>query len=130
MLGEKHLNVNGFHSWQSKQRIPSNICPTLIIDKNNSPTTLGSAGSSRIISATLSVINNLISGKMSLKESISRPRIHLEGDILHCEPNTNQTQYKTKNVVHWEDKNMYFGGVNACNPFESFADKRRDGVSI
>ena len=130
MLGEKHLNVNGFHSWQSKQRIPSNICPTLIIDKNNSPTTLGSAGSSRIISATLSVINNLISGKMSLKESISRPRIHLEGDILHCEPNTNQAQFKTKNVVHWEDKNMYFGGVNACSPFESFADKRRDGVSF
>ena len=67
---------------------------------------------------------------MSLKESISKPRIHLEGDILHCEPNTNQAPYKTKNIVHWENKNMYFGGVNACSSFESFADKRRDGVSI
>ena len=83
MLGEKHLNINGFHNWKSQQRIPSNICPTLIVDKNNNLTTLGSAGSSRIISATMSVISNLLNNEMSLKRSISKSRIHLEGDTLH-----------------------------------------------
>ena len=130
MLGEKHLNINGFHNWKSQQRIPSNICPTLIVDKNNNLTTLGSAGSSRIISATMSVISNLLNNEMSLKRSISKSRIHLEGDTLHCEPSDGHPEYKTENVVIWEAKNMYFGGVNACSSFDSVGDERRSGVSI
>ena len=130
MLGEKHLNINGFHNWKSQQRIPSNICPTLIVDKNNNLTTLGSAGSSRIISATMSVISNLLNNEMSLKRSISKSRIHLEGDTLHCEPSDGHPKYKTENVVIWEAKNMYFGGVNACSSFDSVGDERRSGVSI
>jgi gamma-glutamyltranspeptidase/glutathione hydrolase len=130
MLGEKHLNINGFHNWKSQQRIPSNICPTLIVDKNNNLTTLGSAGSSRIISATMSVISNLLNNEMSLKRSISKSRIHLEGDTLHCEPSNGHPEYKTENVVIWEAKNMYFGGVNACSSFDSVGDERRSGVSV
>ena len=130
MLGEKHLNINGFHNWKSQQRIPSNICPTLIVDKNNNLTTLGSAGSSRIISATMSVISNLLNNEMSLKRSISKSRIHLEGDTLHCEPSDSHPKYKTENVVIWEAKNMYFGGVNACSSFDSVGDERRSGVSV
>lgn len=130
MLGEKHLNINGFHNWKSQQRIPSNICPTLIVDKNNNLTTLGSAGSSRIISATMSVISNLLNNEMSLKRSISKSRIHLEGDTLHCEPSDGHPEYKTENVVIWEAKNMYFGGVNACSSFDSVGDERRSGVSV
>ena len=130
MLGEKHLNINGFHNWKSQQRIPSNICPTLIVDKNNNLTTLGSAGSSRIISATMSVISNLLNNEMSLKRSISKSIIHLEGDTLHCEPSDGHPEYKTENVVIWEAKNMYFGGVNACSSFDSVGDERRSGVSV
>ena len=130
MLGAKHLNINGFHNWKSQQRIPSNICPTLIVDKNNNLTTLGSAGSSRIISATMSVISNLLNNEMSLKRSISKSRIHLEGDTLHCEPSDGHPEYKTENVVIWEAKNMYFGGVNACSSFESVGDERRSGESV
>ena len=130
MLGEKHLNINGFHNWKSQQRIPSNICPTLIVDKNNNLITLGSAGSSRIISATMSVISNLLNNEMSLKRSISKSRIHLEGDTLHCEPSDGHPEYKTENVVIWEAKNMYFGGVNACSSFDSVGDERRSGVSV
>jgi len=130
MLGEKHLNLYGFHNWKSKQRIPSNICPTLIVDNNQNLITLGSAGSSRIISATISVITNLINNGMSLKEAISKPRIHLEGSALHCEPHIHHPEYQTKNVVLWEEKSMYFGGVNACSLSDSVADERRSGVSV
>ena len=130
MLGEKHLNIHGFHKWKSKQRIPSNICPTLMMDNNDKLTVLGSAGSSRIISALTSVITNLINGKMTLEAAISNPRIHLEGEILHCEPTISPTKYQTKDLVLWEEKSMYFGGVNACSFSESIADERRDGFSI
>jgi gamma-glutamyltranspeptidase/glutathione hydrolase len=130
MLGEKHLNLYGFHNWKSKQRIPSNICPTLIVDNNQNLITLGSAGSSRIVSATISVITNLINNGMSLKEAISKPRIHLEGSALHCEPHIHHPEYQTKNVVLWEEKSMYFGGVNACSLSDSVADERRSGVSV
>ena len=130
MLGEKHLNPRGFHGWKSKQRIPSNICPTLIVDNNQNLTTLGSAGSSRIISAIISVITNLINNGMPLKEAISKPRVHLEGSTLHCEPHSNHLEYQTKNVVMWEEKSMYFGGVNACSLSDSVADERRGGVSV
>tara|TARA_Y100000389_G_scaffold35785_1_gene30430 strand:+ start:16772 stop:18157 length:1386 start_codon:yes stop_codon:yes gene_type:complete len=130
MLGEKHLNVRGFHNWKHKQRIPSNICPTIMIDNNNRSIALGSAGSSRIISAILSVITNLINKKMSLKDSISKPRIHLEGDVLHCEPGATYPTFSTINKNFWKDKNSYFGGVNGCGVDGAAADERRDGSSI
>jgi len=130
MLGEKHLNIHGFHNWKTRQRIPSNICPTLLIDNKNGLTTLGSSGSSRIISATMSVIADLINNGVSLGEAVSRPRIHLEGNVLHCEPDSAHPKYQTEDVVIWEEKSMYFGGVNACGPSGSVADERRSGVSI
>ena len=130
MLGEKHLNPHGFHAWKSKQRIPSNICPTLLLEEDGYATALGSAGSSRIVSAILSVIINILDHKMSLIDAVSSPRIHLEGGVLHCEPDSKKPQYKTDGVVCWKDKNMYFGGVNACSFSESVGDQRRDSFSV
>ena len=130
MLGEKHLNPYGFHGWKSKQRIPSNICPTIIVGSEGELIALGSAGSSRIISAIISVTANLLGKKMSLFDAVSNPRIHLEGNVLHCEPGSLEKNYKTKDPVLWGEKNMYFGGVNACSLTESVGDERRDGFSI
>jgi len=130
MLGEKHLNPYGFHGWKSKQRIPSNICPTIIVGSEGELIALGSAGSSRIISAIISVTANLLGKKMSLFDAVSNPRIHLEGNVLHCEPGSLEKNYKTKDPVLWGEKNMYFGGVNACSLTESVGDQRRDGFSV
>jgi len=130
MLGEKHLNPHGFHAWKSKQRIPSNICPTLLLKEGGCAIALGSAGSSRIISAILSVITNILDHKMTLVDAVSSPRIHLEGGVLHCEPDRKKPKYKTDSIVGWKDKNMYFGGVNACSFFESVGDQRRDSFSV
>ena len=130
MLGEKHLNPHGFHSWESKQRIPSNICPTLILGGKQQLVALGSAGSSRIISAILSVITNTLDRKMGLIDAVSSPRIHLEGGVLHCEPDSKKPSYGAAETVNWGDKNMYFGGVNACSFSESVGDERRDSFSV
>ena len=130
MLGEKHLNPHGFHAWKSKQRIPSNVCPTLVLGGRRGVVALGSAGSSRIISAILSVITNMLDYKMSLVDAVSSPRIHVEDGILHCEPDSEKPKYRADEVVSWGDKNMYFGGVNACSFSESVGDERRDSVSV
>lgn len=127
ILGEKHLNPFGFHNWKLKQRIPSNICPTIIQKGEKNIISLGSAGSSRIISAILCVITNIINKKMSLKRAIATSRIHLEGNVLHCESDNENVEFKSKEIVYWNEKNMFFGGVNACSLNESIADKRRNG---
>ena len=130
MLGEKHLNPHGFHAWKSKQRIPSNICPTLVLGGKQRVVALGSAGSSRIISAILSVITNILDHKMGLVDAVSSPRIHIEDGVLHCEPDSKKPSYGAGEIVNWGDKNMYFGGVNACSFSESVGDERRDSVSV
>jgi gamma-glutamyltranspeptidase/glutathione hydrolase len=132
MLGEKHLNPGGFHTWKKQSRIPSNIAPTALFKENALVVALGSAGSSRIISATLCTLSNLVNNKMDLASAIKSPRIHLEGDTLHHEPLDVSgifPNFKTKKVVSWKEKNMYFGGVNAVGVGLSFGDDRRSGYS-
>jgi gamma-glutamyltranspeptidase/glutathione hydrolase len=132
MLGEEHLNPGGFHEWKKRSRIPSNIAPTVLFKKNAPIVALGSAGSSRIISAILCTLSNLVNNKMDLASAIESPRIHLEGDTLHHEPldvGGVFPSFKTKKVVSWKEKNMYFGGVNAVGEGLSFGDDRRSGYS-
>ena len=132
MLGEEHLNPGGFHVWKKQSRIPSNIAPTVLFKEKRPVVALGSAGSSRIISAILCTLSNLVNNKMDLASAIESPRIHIEGDTLHHEPFDGGAvflDFKTKNVVSWKEKNMYFGGVNAAGTSSAFGDNRRSGYS-
>ena len=133
MLGEEHLNPLGFHAWPKKQRIPSNIAPTVVFKDGEPVVAVGSAGSSRIISAIICVLANLINNKMSIQESIISPRLHIEDGVLHHEPFEKRKGlygFKSKNIVSWKEKNMYFGGVNAAGIMSSFGDDRRSGYSL
>ena len=132
MLGEEHLNPFGFHAWPKKQRIPSNIAPTIVFKNGKPVVAVGSAGSSRIISAVICVLANLINNKMSIEESIVSPRLHIEDGVLHHEPFEEKGSlysFESKDVVSWKEKNMYFGGVNAAGIKSSFGDDRRSGYS-
>ena len=128
MLGEEDLNPFGFHKWKSIRRLPSMISP-IIINKNNIPKLiLGSGGSNRIRSANIQVIiNHLIKG-MSLKESIESPRLHLEDNNLFYEPHIDLKNYNSLanyNKINFDQKNVFFGGVNAVNTNEAVGDSRR-----
>lgn len=131
MLGEAHLNPGGFHCWDQKQRIPSNIAPTIVFKNQRPFLAIGSAGSSRIVSAILCTLSNIIDNKMDLAEAVGAPRLHIEGDTLHHEPFVGKEGYsfRTSSVVSWEEKNMYFGGVNIAGNQSSFGDDRRSGYS-
>ena len=67
---------------------------------------------------------------MGLVDAVSSPRIHIEDGVLHCEPDSKKPSYGAGEIVNWGDKNMYFGGVNACSFSESVGDERRDSVSV
>jgi len=130
MLGEEDLNPFGYHKWGIRRRLPTMISP-LIITKNNKPKyILGSGGSNRIRSANVQVILNLLNKKMSLKDAICEPRIHLEGNTLFCEPNINLPELNKININHFKNQNVFFGGVNAVSNKEAVGDERRGGNGV
>jgi len=134
MLGEEDLNPKGFHLWLKQSRIPSMIAPTIVAGEDGPELILGSGGSNRIRSAISQVIINYFQQRMNLKSSISQPRIHLEGNSLHCEPGielqTKNTLPSDIDIIKWDDQNMFFGGVNAVTNDTAVGDARRGGVGI
>ena len=86
MLGEQDLNPYGFHQWKNIRRLPTMICPTIILKDNKPAFALGSGGSNRIRSAIIQVIINVLIHDMPLEKAIAEPRVHLEANELYFEP--------------------------------------------
>ena len=131
MLGEQDLNPYGYHKWKTIRRLPTMICPTIILKDDKPLYVLGSGGSNRIRSAITQVILNLIIKNMPLEEAINAPRIHLEGNDLFLEPGINlDNKYKHLNVNPFKEKSLFFGGVNCVSPNEAIGDFRRGGIGL
>ena len=132
MLGEVDLNPFGFHNWDQKRRLPTMISPIIITDKFGPKFVLGSGGSNRIRSANIQVILNLLFKNLNLKDSVSSPRIHLEGNTLFHEPNIHLPYKKLDNIkiVPFDKKSLFFGGVNAVSRKNAVGDDRRGGVGM
>ena len=131
MLGEEDLNPLGFHQWRHPMRLPTMVSPTIIMKDNLPFILLGSGGSNRIRSAIVQVILNYIVKGMGLDEAIISSRIHLEGKMLYCEPDVDfLTADLPKDItLHpFEEKNLFFGGVNAVTLTDGFSDPRRGGT--
>ena len=132
MLGEHDLNPFGFHKWNKKRRLPTMMSPTIITQNSKAKYILGSGGSNRIRSANIQVILNLLLKNMNLSEAINAPRIHLEGNTLFHEPGVLIPNEKIKNIIinSFNDKNLFFGGVNAVSDNLAVGDNRRGGHGI
>ena len=94
---------------------------------------LGSGGSNRIRSAVVQVILNYIDKGIGIEEAILSPRIHLEGNKLYYEPGYAydiSNGYFPNNIsLHpFEQKNLFFGGINAVTLTDGFSDPRRGGA--
>jgi gamma-glutamyltranspeptidase len=66
-----------------------------------------------------------------LEEAISSPRIHLEGKKLYYEPGVSLDKIDLPQhiTLHpFEEKNLFFGGVNAVTLSEGASDIRRGGT--
>lgn len=141
MLGEADLNPLGFHNWHCNQRISSMMAPTIVLKEGKPEIVLGSGGSNRIRTAILQVISNLIDFHLPVIAAVENPRVHWENHIFSVEPPCQPgacdrlTLPDATQLVLWQAKNMFFGGVNtvrktADGGIEGAGDPRREGVAI
>tara|TARA_B100000945_G_C20260524_1_gene539075 strand:- start:131 stop:868 length:738 start_codon:yes stop_codon:yes gene_type:complete len=128
MLGENDLNPMGVRLFKPGSRIPTMMAPTMLFKDGQISCVLGSGGSSRIKSAIFQVLVNIIFNGMCLEDAISSPRIHIENDVLYCEPGFNLS-IDVSDVCRFNKPNLFFGGVNAASATSAVSDSRRSGCA-
>jgi gamma-glutamyltranspeptidase / glutathione hydrolase len=134
MMGEEDLNPHGWFSWKEGIRLPSMMAPTAVLENNVPKLILGSAGSNRIRSAITQTIINNLEYQMNLHDCINSPRIHFEKGVVCIESLFDevikQEVKKHYKLQHFDELNLFFGGVQAVNnELDGGCDTRR-GASV
>lgn len=138
MLGE--FDVIGRGKLHPRERLPSMMTPTLVLEDGRPRLVLGSAGSVRLAGAIAQVAAAVLDGA-SVSEAIERPRIHVVGERdLHLEGGFSHEETATLpegawNVIPWQSLNLYFGGASAVElrpdgTLDAAGDSRRGGHGI
>jgi gamma-glutamyltranspeptidase / glutathione hydrolase len=132
-LGEPELNPKGFHALEPGERLISSMSPTIFSSEEGGLIALGSAGASRIPTAILQTLVNVLDFGMPLEAAVLAPRFHAEGGLFAYEAGGRTDDLdRYEQVLVYEEPSMYFGGVNAVRRtpeglFEAAADPRRSG---
>jgi gamma-glutamyltranspeptidase / glutathione hydrolase len=111
----------------------SNMSPTVVSSEEGSIIALGSPGASRIPTAILQTVINVLDFEKTLEDAVLAPRFHAEGDLFAYEAGARTADLDNyERVLSYETPNMFFGGVNAVRRtpdgrFEAAADPRRSG---
>ncbi len=132
MLGE--LDVVGHAPCAPGERLASMMTPTLVLEDGRPRLALGSAGSVRLSGAIAQVTDAVLRG-VPVAEAIDRPRIHVDGDVLHLEGGLMELAPEGWQTVRWAGRNLYFGGVAAVErrpdgTLSAAGDPRRGGHGI
>jgi gamma-glutamyltranspeptidase / glutathione hydrolase len=138
MLGEQDLNPHGYHRHRPGVRVPSMMAPTVVLRDGAPEIALGSAGSNRIRSAILQTILHVVDGGLPAEEAVTRPRIHVEANVVEAEPGVDpealdRLERGGWTVRRWSEQNLFFGGVQAVarsgDRLTGGGDPRRGGVA-
>jgi gamma-glutamyltranspeptidase/glutathione hydrolase len=118
MLGEEDLNPLGFHVTPPARRVPSMMSPAAVLREGSLEVGLGSGGSNRIRSAVLQTVIRVIADGLDAQEAVSAPRVHFEAGAVQAEPGVDEhgldvLAERGYQLVHWEERNLFFGGVHA-----------------
>jgi gamma-glutamyltranspeptidase/glutathione hydrolase len=139
MLGEGELITD--HPGPG-DRMASNMCPLVVIDADGGlALAAGSAGASRIRTALVHTLVNILLDGDDLATAIDRPRFHPVGDatgagpVAHVEPGYPPDQVAALAsagfaINRWERPSPYFGGVSAVGRAQAAGDHRRGGVGL
>jgi gamma-glutamyltranspeptidase/glutathione hydrolase len=118
------------------------MSPAVVLEAGRPRLVLGSAGSERLRGAIVQTIVNVVDHGLSVPDAIERPRVHLDGDELHCEGGTDDAAMDALEsmgytLVRWPGRrrNLYFGGVAAVGigskgELEAAGDSRRGGHGV
>jgi gamma-glutamyltranspeptidase/glutathione hydrolase len=132
MLGEDDLHPAGFHASPPGERVASMMSPSLLLRGDVPRLALGSGGSKRIRSALLQVLSHFSDFDRPVAEAVEASRIHWDGELLQVEPGLPEAAVEALRERFatnlWQERNLYFGGVQALVPgVEGAADPRRGG---
>lgn len=125
--------------WMGRSRLVSLLAPTLVMSSDGVESVLGSGGSSRIRSAVLQCLVNLLDFGLPAEEAVCRPRLHLFGygaDAMLAAEGEIPAELRQRWPQHrqMEDLDMAFGGVHLVQRTRSgmltaVGDPRRAGCS-
>lgn len=129
---------NSPNALEPKKRPASSLAPTLIFKDGKPYLTIGTPGATRIISALVQIIVNVIDFGMDIDAAIEAPRIHAMGDKLYAEKRFSVEVFDSLRAkghtleIKGEFDN-YFGGAQGIlidpvnGTLRGGADSRRDG---
>ena len=133
-LGEPELNPKGFHTLTPGERLISSMSPTVVSAPDGDLLSLGSPGASRIPTAIMQVLVNVIDFGLSLTTAVNAPRFHAEGNLFAYEAGARTGDLSLyEQILAYDEPAMFFGGVNAVRRtgeglFEAAGDPRRSGA--
>ena len=133
VLGEPELNPKGFHALKPGKRLISSMSPTILSSPDGDLVSLGSPGASRIPTAIMQTLVNVVDFKLPLETAVYAPRFHAEGNLFAYEAGACRADLSAyEQVLAYDEPTMFFGGVNAVRRtpeglFEAAADPRRSG---
>jgi len=120
-------------------RLSSMMSPSVVLRAGRAHLVVGSAGSLRLRGSVLQNVVNVVAHNLPVEDAIDRPRVHLEGEDLHCEGGHDPAELDKLeamgwNVIRWRRQNLYFGGASAVT-FEdgklaAAGDPRRGGAGV
>jgi len=120
----------------------SNMCPLVVVDDDGAlHTAAGSAGASRIRTALVSTLVNVLVEDDPMSTAIARPRAHAVAEeagaapIVHVEPGIDESEIGALqaagfDVNRWDHFSHYFGGVSAVGHAGAAGDPRRGGIGL
>jgi gamma-glutamyltranspeptidase/glutathione hydrolase len=119
-------------------RLGSSMAPTVVHRDGTAEFVVGSAGSSRIRSALLQVLVNLVDRGVSPQQAVDAPRLHVEGGSAYAEPGIDVEALKAAGcpVTSFFAPNLFFGGCQAVRrdvrtgALDGGADARRCGAVV
>jgi gamma-glutamyltranspeptidase / glutathione hydrolase len=132
-LGEPELNPKGFHALKPGERLISSMCPTVVSSPDGDVIALGSPGASRIPTAIMQTLVNVMDFGLPLRVAVDAPRLHAEDGLFAYEAGARTADLSSyERVLAYDEPTMFFGGVNAVRRtseglFEAAADPRRSG---
>jgi gamma-glutamyltranspeptidase / glutathione hydrolase len=121
-------------------RLSSGMSPSIVLHDGRPRLVVGSAGSLRLRGAVMQIVVNVVGHGLPVEEAIERPRVHLEGEHLHCEGGHDPAELDRLeelgwDVVRWRRQNLYFGGAAAVERLDdgslaAAGDPRRGGAGV
>jgi gamma-glutamyltranspeptidase/glutathione hydrolase len=120
-------------------RLRSMMSPSIVLREGRPHLVVGSAGSLRLRGAVMQIVVNTVAHDLPVENALDRPRVHLDGETLHCEGGHDPAELDRLeemgwSVTRWRRRNLYFGGASAVtfidDELAAAGDPRRGGAGV